>query len=380
MKKITIACFVILPLLAAGQHRSWTGQPQESWPTIALSNHVQFKNGDKYVHSSFLYAGSGFLIDYKSKKLAITAKHILWIARNKNSRSVSINNELQSWVMKTKPASKDSVVIDRLINEDTNEVLEGSASSILERDILVLSVRSASPAIQTLTPRFTDVQPGEKVFLIGNPYQETRTMIHETKVVRKLGMDILIEQIKGAQYPGFSGSPVIDSNGHVVGVFSSTSYDPISGADVIVLTSMEYIRNVVEGKQDLNKPKEDYGKLILDTVLKKDAKKGIQQYETLTSDPKNYYKYNLRSATKNGLLETGEKLIEFNRIQDAITILEYNVKINSGYFHNYNVLAKAYLVAGNKEKAIENFRISTKKFDSKEENEAFKELEKFGER
>lgn len=367
----------LLPFFADGQG-SWSSLPGKQWPTIALTNHVRFKNGDSYIDPSFKYAGTGFLIAHQNRKYAVTAKHVLWIARNRNQKSVKINDDIAEWILKTKEPSKDSVIIDRLINEDPNETLEGPNSSILERDMLVFSVRSSSQNIKALAPRFSPVQPGEKLFVIGNPYQATTTIIGETKVVRKLGMDILIEQISNVPLPGLSGSPVVDANGSVIGLFSSTSFDPVSGKDVIVLTSMEYFKQIVEHKKDINKPKIDYGPVILETVLKKGVKSAIQRYKKLAGDPKNYYTYNLRSATRNGLLETGQKLMEMNRSGDAIDILEFNVALNSSYFHNYNVLAQAYLQAGNKKKAIECYRKSIEKFDNEEENEAFAELKQIG--
>src|SRR5262245_58403338 len=96
----------------------WITLPTEKWPAIALTNHVQYKNGDRYVHPSFSYAGTGFLIDYKGKTFAITAKHILWVARNKNAGTVLVNNDLKQWIMKPTKDVSDSVIIDRLINED----------------------------------------------------------------------------------------------------------------------------------------------------------------------------------------------------------------------------------------------------------------------
>jgi S1-C subfamily serine protease len=256
-------------------------------------------------------------------------------------------------------------------------MLEGPTSTILERDILLFSIKSMSPGIQVLPLRSSKVRPGETVYIVGNPYSSNKSVRIATKVVRQLGLDILIEQ-GNDELPGFSGSPVVDSNGHVVGVFSSSWGDPVTGKNVIVATSIEYAKNVLDGKKDVNKPKEDYGKLLLDEIVKKGSKSGIRLYNKLIKEPSNYYKYNLRSASGNGLLEAGEKLLEMNKVQDAIDILEFNVKVNSGYFHNYNVLAKAYWQAGNKSKAIETFRISIQKLNDKEENGAFKELEQLG--
>jgi hypothetical protein len=379
-KKIRQAlCWVVLwmfTLPAFSQKTdNWTSLPKEKWPVVALANHVKFKNGDRYIDPSFLYGATGFLIEYNGKKYGVTAKHVLWIARNKKSNAVEVNDELDHWIMKPKNSSGDSVVIDKLLNEDSTEVLQGSTTSILERDMLVFSTRFASPTLSALKPRFSKIASGEKAYVIGNPYNEPATIVMETKVVDKLGMDILLEQGSGS-IGGFSGSPIVDANGNLIGVFSSvTSY---YGKPVLVAISTEYLKDILDGKKNINQPKKDYGELILNTTLTDGTSQAITLYKKLIGRPGNFYKYNLRSANRNGLLEAGIKLMEMNKIQEAIEILEFNVKVNSTYFHNYNVLAKAYLKAGKKDKAVENFRLSTEKFDDKEENEAYGELEKLG--
>lgn len=354
----------------------WVSLPKDKWPTIALTNHVLYKNGDQYIHPSFTYAATGFLLADKNDTFAVTAKHVLWIARNKKSQSVSVNRDLRQWIMKSKGADKDSVIIDDLINEDTTEILEGSSSTILERDVLVFSVKSASSGVQPLRPTYSLAKPGETVFIIGHPYSKSRQTIIEGRVLSQLGMDILIEQFPNDDIGGLSGSPVVDAEGFLIGIFSSTT--SFAGKTVSVAISTEYLQNIFEHKRGLNLPKQDYGELIYQTVLKSGTTEAIRQYETLVADPENFYLYNLRSANRNGLRETGEKLIEQNRFQEAIDMLTFNVKLNSGYFHNYNLLAKAWLLAGNRDKAVENYKISITKLKDRNANEAFKELEKLG--
>lgn len=381
VKMVVRACLVLLPLpfqCFSQAADNWITLPHKHWPTIALTNHVYYKNGDRYIHSSFNYAGTGFLIENGDETLAVTAKHVLWVARNKKTNKVQINSDLSQWIMKPKGNSTDSVVVDKLINEDSTEVLEGPASTILERDWLIFTIRSKSPNIHPLKPRYTDVIPGEAVYIVGNPYEESTTQILQTKILRKLGIDVLIEQLPDKPMSGVSGSPVIDSNGFVIGIFSSISTDAITGKGVYVATSTEYLRDVLDRKPDVNNSKKNYGELIYETVLKKGTRAAIKQYIKLTKDPQNYYTYDLRSANRNGLREAGEKLLDLKRYKDAVAILAFNVSVNSEYFHNYNLLAKAWLLAGNKEQAIKNYKISTTKLNDLNENEAFKELENLG--
>jgi hypothetical protein len=375
---IIIGFSAVVPLTSLAQGKEpWILKPRGEWPQIALTNHVQFKNGDRFIHPSFSYAGTGFLVNSGKDTLAATAKHVLWVARNKNSMMVEINDDLKEWTMKRKGDSDDVVIIDRLLNEDSTEVLHASGSTILERDWLVFSVKKTSPGIYPLKPRYTPIRHGEKVYVASCAYKDSTCVIYDGRVLKKIGMDILIQlTTTDLNLGGYSGSPVIDANGYLIGIISSNSTEGRTGKNVSVAVSTEYLYKVINGVKGYNEPKKDYGQLILDTVLKQGAKAAIRRYREIERNPDNYYTYNFRSADRNGLRETGEKLLEMKRINDAIEILKLNLQENTAFFGNYNLLARAYAMAGNKVEAIKYYQLSTTKYDDKNDNEAFKELEK----
>jgi hypothetical protein len=69
--------FTLLAITALLQQKEeWVDKPTEQWLQIALINKVQFKNGDRYIHPSFSYAGTGFLIDYKNDTLAVDKNEV----------------------------------------------------------------------------------------------------------------------------------------------------------------------------------------------------------------------------------------------------------------------------------------------------------------
>lgn len=371
--------FLLLPFFSHAQDREvWIDLPIDQWPQIALTNHVQFKNGDRYIDPSFQYAGTGFLIDTGKDTLAATAKHVLWIARNAASQKVEINEQLQSWMMRPKKDTITFVLIDQLINEDSTEILQGPSSSITDRDWLIFSLKKNTSGIFPLKPRYTRLQPGEKVYIISCAYDTEQCAGYEANLLRKKGMDLLLERKDSKNMPGASGSPVVDANGYLIGILSSASMDPTTGKSITVAVSTEYLIQVLEGKSDYNTPKKDYGELIIKTVLEKSAKKAVKTYRNLIKDPRNYYIYNLRSSNQNGLREAGEKLIDLNRIDDAIKILKLNAKVNSSFFANHNLLAKAYVLSGKLNKAIKSFRTSIKRYDDRDRNMAYEELAKLG--
>jgi hypothetical protein len=367
---------VFSPLSLFSQVReSWISRPVGEWPQIALTNNIEYKNGDRYIHPSFTYAGTGCLISNGTDTLAVTAKHILLIARNRKTNAVTINKDLLLWSMKPKANFSDSVVIDKLINDDTTEVIEGSKSSIFERDMLVLSIKKASKNIYPLKPRYSMPRIGERVYMIGCAYADAAYTVNEGTIIGKYGFDIIIN-FNNPIKPGASGAPVIDANGFLIGVFSSLTSDNQISKDVAVVISTEYLKDVLNKKQNLNTPKKDYTDMIVNTTLYSGPDAAINEYKRLTSYPQTYYFYNFRSATHNGLREAGEKLLQLDQVDEAIEILKFNTEVNRNHFMNYNVLAKAYLRAGNKQEATRAFRNSISLMNDPSVNEAFAELQK----
>lgn len=373
-KKLSLVFLLLLPILGFTQIKeTWIKRPMSEWPQIALINHVQYRNGDHYIDPSFKYAATGFLIDNGKDTLAATAKHILWIAKNRKTRNTEINEELKQWVMTPKGKTKDSAVIGRLLNEDPTEQLEGKGSTSLDRDWIVFSTTKVTSGLYPLKPRYTKVKPGEKVYILSCAYQDSLCTVHEGKIYKKLGLDILIQRDMKTHKGGCSGSPVIDANGYLIGVLSRSSHS--GRKNVSVAISTEYLKEVLDKNPKLNIPRKDYGELIYNTVLKAGTSKAIRQYRSLIRDQKNYFIYNLYSPDRNGLRETGEKLMLSGRNNEAVEILRFTIKMTGGFYVSYNLLGKAYLLAGNKAKAIEAYKDSLNANDDKE-NEAYAALKK----
>jgi hypothetical protein len=349
----------------------WINKPISEWPKIALINEVRFKNGDRYIDPSFKYAGTGFLIDNGGDTLAATAKHILWIAKNKQSKGTEINKALREWIMRPKGDTRDSAIIDQLLNEDPHEQLEGKGSTVQDRDWIVFSVKKSTPNLYALKPRYTQVKSGEKVYILSCAYDDSLCTVHEGKVYQKLGMDILIKRDMKTHKGGCSGSPVIDANGYLVGVISGSTGS--KAGNVSVAISTEYLQDVLRKKVKLNEPKKDYGELIYSTVLNEGTKRAIKQYQALVKDPNNYYLYNLRSPNRNGMRETAERLMASGRNAEAVTIMKFNNKVGLDFYENYNLLAKAELAIGNRSGAVKAYKASIKANDNKD-NQAYAEL------
>jgi hypothetical protein len=348
-------------------------RPSGQWPSIALVNEVLYKNGDSYEDPSLRkigYAGTGFLIDTGSDTIAATAKHILWIARNRKSNMVTINDDLEKWIMRLRDSS-DAIGMERLLNDDHKEILFGE-STILERDWLFFSIKGSTRNIHPLKPRYTTLQPGEKVYRISNPYQSKTTVVYESKVIRTEGNDIFLETDTTRLKPGASGSPIIDKDGYLVGIMSSAFGDTKTGKDVEIAVSTSYLQDFLHGKKELNRPKKSIYEKLYTITVESGVEAAIDSFNVLSSQNENYFIYNLRIANQE-LSQLGNKLLETGKIHDAVKVFEFNVARHEGWFE-WNDLGKGYVLLNKKGKAKKAYNKSLEIYKNEEAKSALKKL------
>lgn len=212
----------------------WVDQPQSTWPHIAMINQIE------YVDNTHPVAGCSFLLDTGQDTLAATAKHILMFFKSEEMASVSFEGTLESWRMFPKDSPEDVVVVDSLINEDPDEPIDHVPT---ERDWLLFTIKEKSESIQPLRFRTTPMEQGEKIFIVGWRYsdKDCPQVIYEGNYVQSEDGAVIIstEVLADNTIPGLSGSPVIDSNGDVIGLMSQ-KYEKMEK-----LASTEYPRRVL---------------------------------------------------------------------------------------------------------------------------------------
>jgi hypothetical protein len=373
VKIILILSFMPLAVLSQ-KKESWIEKPIEQWPTIALVNEVLYKNGDTYEDPSLReigYAGTGFLIDTGKDTLAVTAKHVLWIAKNRKSNTVNINDDLEKWSMRPK-SSTNVILMDKLLNEDKKEVLFGAESTIMERDWLIFSIKKASKEIQPLKLRYIPLKPGEKIYRISNPYQSKTTVVYESRVIRTEGTDIFIETDTTRLKPGASGSPVIDANGYLVGIQSSAFGDPKTGKDVEIAVSTSYVQAFLQGKKGYNEPKKSVYEKLFAIFKKEGVDVAIDTFKKMTATKEDYFTYNLRIGNQE-LSRLGSKLLETGEIKNAVKVFVFNVSMHPGW-DAWNDLGRGYVLLKEKGKAKEAFEKSMKIHKNEEAANALEKL------
>src|SRR5687768_9681411 len=209
---------LVLPSIGSCQVKeSWIEKSKDQWPSIALVNDVLYMDGARHQDTSLTYAGTGFLLKTGRDTLAVTVKHVLYAARNNKTDRVIVNRDMQRWMMYPKNNRSDSVIIGHLINEDSTEKLFSAENGVLQRDWLVFTTTWRSPNIIPLTLSRSNVDIGDRIYMIANPYDFQHTLTVSGTIMKKAGEHLFVkfDSIGKQTLGGASGSPILDENGHL---------------------------------------------------------------------------------------------------------------------------------------------------------------------
>jgi hypothetical protein len=181
---------------------------------VLLTNYAYFKG-----HKEVMYGASAFLVNYRNKVYAVTAKHMLGpdMGIKPEIKPRDLNRYLIEWVMFPR--------IPVHPKTDTIKVRSGGLNyDSLDKDILLLEV-TGPKGIYPLTPAFTIPTRGDRLYIIGCPYsqrnckQNIYPVTFERYEAETSMLDCIITM--NFELAGFSGAPIVNANGKVVGVFTS---------------------------------------------------------------------------------------------------------------------------------------------------------------
>ncbi len=200
----------------------WLIEPFKKWPQMVLTNHGEFRG-----HST-LTGGSSFLVmNEEGVVVAITARHLIGSAGGvEPPLSVrELDAAMVSWKVFPRTFPKKSidlggVAVDNLDAKD--------------RDWLVLKVKSSAAKLPSkpLRLRREPVVVGESIYLLGSPYSEPKATqnVYKGKVTARFRRDYWRFDIDPpVEIPGFSGAPILDANGYVVGLMTVWFEPKMSG-------------------------------------------------------------------------------------------------------------------------------------------------------
>lgn len=283
------------------QGTEWPNKPVAEWPQIALINEVWYQGGERYVHPSFAYAASGFLLDTGKDTLAVTAKHVLWIAKASTMDAVDLQGKLERWIMRPKGNSIDSVVIGELLNVDATEKLNGPDASITQRDWLVFTTKYVDPDIKPLKIRSKPLKTGERLWITGCPYRQESCFIEATQALEIEGSRIVFAKPAGLEVGGASGSPILDRKGRLVGIIGGGATSKLSGENELYGTSVRYLEKVLKGEVGINQPLVPISDWLEVVINQKGIEGGIRKFEQLKRKRKAYFSYDFSPEAINKL-------------------------------------------------------------------------------
>ncbi|MFK8105204.1 MAG: trypsin-like peptidase domain-containing protein [Saprospiraceae bacterium] len=218
---------------------------------IGLINNVSYKN-PSFDNPN---ASNGFLVNYENKTYAITAKHILMIAKTDKMQFVDFNQELKEWRMHPKNDKTSYVVLDQLLNSNRKDSLTWDymyANWDTYNDWLIFSIRENKTKHKPLQFRKKPLVKGEALYAIGWSYSDTTgaQRMYTYTFDKTEGNYHNLVQVKGpTRLGGLSGAPVVDERGELVGLVTSGGADEETKKIMLEVTS---IKNMLEFLKELN--------------------------------------------------------------------------------------------------------------------------------
>jgi len=195
---------------------------KQNWPSITLINKVEFFDSS-YNNNN---AACGFLLRFENDTFAITAKHVLFVAKTDSMHSVHFRGYLKRWTMLPKDKANETVVMNKLINEDKSDSLHWKN---LDNDWLVFSIKENNSKVTPLEIRRRKLKYGEPLYVVGWTYMDNdgEQRVYRYSYMGPNGSHFSMKLVDAPMDGnGLSGSPVIDSEGFLVGIISYSYFDP----------------------------------------------------------------------------------------------------------------------------------------------------------
>ena len=156
--------------------------------------------------------------------------------------------------------------------------------------------------------------------------------------------------------------PIITHNGGING-FSTTIVRLVGSKGLIVLLDntsggryLDRINDAITNvlyNQPFDAPKQSIAETLIKTVLDRDVASAIKQYRDLKASQASTYDFG-----EPELNTLGYQLLQMKKVPEAIEIFKLNTEAYPQGFNTYDSLGEAYMVHGDKELAIANYKKS----------------------
>jgi hypothetical protein len=191
----------------------WATKPLAQWPQLVLTNHAEFEG-----HAPLEGASAFLIYTDEGRTLAATARHLIGPNGGVEPQIpvARLDRVLRTWRMYPRTLPDQFVEVDGV-----------GVHGLKDQDLdwLVLSLKAPPKQLPALPlkMRVVPVEVGERVHLVGCPYTEKscRQNVYSGTVTERGHEDRFRFGINPpVDIRGFSGAPIIDKNGHLVGVMT----------------------------------------------------------------------------------------------------------------------------------------------------------------
>ncbi|MBT3244182.1 MAG: trypsin-like peptidase domain-containing protein [Bacteroidetes bacterium] len=197
---------------------AWMNQSSSEWPAVVMTNQIQFED------KTFTDFANGFLLDTGTDTVAISCKHVFMAFASMGLVTVDFQGKLIEWKMNPKNAKGHEIKLGELINRDPGE-MAALPNASNNSDWLAFHIESYDPGITPLKIGDASVRTGDIVYTVGWTTEDKKgpPRLILSRVFRMVGFQIFLEPITKIDNPaGLSGSPVLNKDGHLVGISSGS--------------------------------------------------------------------------------------------------------------------------------------------------------------
>lgn len=200
-------------LAATATPEPWSKRSPAEWPQMVLTHSARFRG-----HTGLNGASAFLLRTPKGEIVGATALHLLGVNGGVEPElpAPQLNNVLEDWSLYPRTKPRDAITVTGL--GPMAPPRRGGDWLLLRIDLAQLP-----PTVHVLTPRAQPVQVGETVYLVGVSYAEpgVAQKVYSGKVTqRAAGNNFRFDIAPYVDIRGFSGAPILDKDGFVVGVTS----------------------------------------------------------------------------------------------------------------------------------------------------------------
>lgn len=209
---------------------------------LAKQNQILLTNNAEFIRHTPLHGASSFLVEYNSEIYAVTAKHLIGADGGVEPQinANELNDCIDSWKMFPRVP----------VHEVTDTVIIGSEKMNYknrDKDILVLPIKNKSFNIYALKPEFNMPKQGDDLFFIGCPYSEINCKQNVYQATfdsfDEVSSLLICKSKSTIEIAGFSGAPLLDSKGYVIGTIRGGGEQ--DGDYYIVATFIKEIKEIV---------------------------------------------------------------------------------------------------------------------------------------